>query len=229
VSYLGDVADALDYLGQNGAHHRQLSPLHLTKHGARARVGQYIYFGPPNGFVLGQPQYPSPEELRGQGSAASSQWKLGSIYFHMRTGRPPYSAAAVFELVQRIMQGPPDLSPLAAAERPALSRALVMDPAERFGSCAELIRALKRAIAPACARRTAPFHAPERTVRAWNNDTVRSMARAIDDNDTFERLPILADALEDAGCTDVEQLEHLRGPGPHVRGCWALVWTPGKC
>jgi hypothetical protein len=36
------------------------------------------------------------------------------------------------------------------------------------------------------------------------------------------RLALLADALEDAGCTDVELLGHVRGPGPHVRGCWAL-------
>jgi hypothetical protein len=33
---------------------------------------------------------------------------------------------------------------------------------------------------------------------------------------------ILADALENAGCTDADLLGHLRGPGPHVRGCWAL-------
>jgi hypothetical protein len=36
------------------------------------------------------------------------------------------------------------------------------------------------------------------------------------------RLALLADALEDAGCTDADLLGHLRGPGPHVRGCWAL-------
>jgi hypothetical protein len=36
------------------------------------------------------------------------------------------------------------------------------------------------------------------------------------------RLSLLADALQDAGCTDAELLGHLRGPGPHVRGCWAL-------
>ncbi len=35
-------------------------------------------------------------------------------------------------------------------------------------------------------------------------------------------LPILADALEDAGCADEELLGHLRGGGPHVCGCWAL-------
>jgi hypothetical protein len=38
----------------------------------------------------------------------------------------------------------------------------------------------------------------------------------------FEQLPILADALEEAGCTDRMILEHCRQPGVHVRGCWVL-------
>jgi hypothetical protein len=42
------------------------------------------------------------------------------------------------------------------------------------------------------------------------------------------RLGVLADALEDAGCTDAELLGHLRGPGPHVLGCWALDLILGK-
>jgi hypothetical protein len=37
-----------------------------------------------------------------------------------------------------------------------------------------------------------------------------------------ERLTVLADALEEADCKDADLLEHLRSPGPHVRGCWAL-------
>jgi hypothetical protein len=47
---------------------------------------------------------------------------------------------------------------------------------------------------------------------------------------TFEpvRLHLFADALEDSGCTDAELLGHLRGPGPHVRGCWAEDLVPGK-
>jgi hypothetical protein len=35
-------------------------------------------------------------------------------------------------------------------------------------------------------------------------------------------MPILADALEEAGCTDQLILDHLRSPGPHVRGCWPV-------
>jgi hypothetical protein len=42
------------------------------------------------------------------------------------------------------------------------------------------------------------------------------------------RLAVLADALEDAGCADAALLGHLRGPGPHVRGCWALDLILGK-
>jgi hypothetical protein len=42
------------------------------------------------------------------------------------------------------------------------------------------------------------------------------------------RLAVLADALEEAGCADADLLAHLRGPGPHVRGCWALDAVLGK-
>jgi len=51
---------------------------------------------------------------------------------------------------------------------------------------------------------------------------ILSVARAVYDNQDFGVMPNLADALEDAGCTDAELLGHLRGPGVHVRGCWAL-------
>jgi hypothetical protein len=42
------------------------------------------------------------------------------------------------------------------------------------------------------------------------------------------RLAVLADALEESGCTEGSLLGHLRGPGPHVRGCWALDLLLGK-
>jgi hypothetical protein len=56
----------------------------------------------------------------------------------------------------------------------------------------------------------------------WNGSTIYRIAQEIYADHAFEQLPILADALEDAGCTDVGLLDHFRGPGPHVRGCWAL-------
>jgi hypothetical protein len=57
---------------------------------------------------------------------------------------------------------------------------------------------------------------------ARNADTVRTMAEAIYQERSFADCPILADALEEAGCEDAEVLGHLRGPGPHARGCWVI-------
>jgi hypothetical protein len=100
---------------------------------------------------------------------------------------------------------------------------------------------------------------------AWNDGTVPKLAQALYDGRRFEDLPILADALEDAGYTDppgrtaaeviqarktvagcchqnadnracdcLERgapegiLAHLRGPGPHARGCWVVDLLLGK-
>jgi hypothetical protein len=52
--------------------------------------------------------------------------------------------------------------------------------------------------------------------------TVTTLAQAIYTDRRFEAMPILADALEVAGCTDDEILAHCRGDGPHVLGCWLL-------
>jgi len=62
----------------------------------------------------------------------------------------------------------------------------------------------------------------------WITATVISLATAIYDDRAFDRLPILADALEDAGCTHVDMLTHCRQPGEHVRGCWPLDLLLGK-
>jgi hypothetical protein len=63
---------------------------------------------------------------------------------------------------------------------------------------------------------------------AWLTRTVVSLAGAVYEERAFDRLPILADALEDAGCTDQAILNHSRGPGPHVRGCWVVDLLLGK-
>jgi hypothetical protein len=62
----------------------------------------------------------------------------------------------------------------------------------------------------------------------WQTTTALALARGIYDDRAFDRLPILADALQDAGCDSDDLLNHLRGPGPHVRGCWALDLVLGK-
>lgn len=72
-----------------------------------------------------------------------------------------------------------------------------------------------------------PFRPPLRLSAEWRTGTVMSLARQIREIGDFAALPILADALEEAGCTDEVLLGHCRGPGPHVRGCWAVEFVLG--
>jgi hypothetical protein len=63
---------------------------------------------------------------------------------------------------------------------------------------------------------------------AWRTSTVVQLAQGVYESRDFSALPILADALQDAGCEDAELLGHCRGPGPHLRGCWAVDLVLGK-
>jgi hypothetical protein len=62
----------------------------------------------------------------------------------------------------------------------------------------------------------------------WLTSTVRALADGTYEQKAFDRMPILADALQDAGCSDEQVLDHCRGPGPHVRGCWVVDLVLGK-
>jgi hypothetical protein len=63
---------------------------------------------------------------------------------------------------------------------------------------------------------------------AWLTSTVVALAKGIYEERAFDRMPILADALQDAGCDYDDLLGHCRGPGPHVRGCWVVDLVLGK-
>jgi hypothetical protein len=62
----------------------------------------------------------------------------------------------------------------------------------------------------------------------WRTETAVALAAGIYAERAFDRLPILADALEEAGCDHAEVLNHCRGPGPHARGCWVVDGVLGK-
>jgi hypothetical protein len=67
-----------------------------------------------------------------------------------------------------------------------------------------------------------PAPAVTATLLSWNEGCIANLAQGLYEERRFEDLPVLADALEEAGCGDAYILGHLRGPGPHVRGCWAI-------
>jgi hypothetical protein len=62
----------------------------------------------------------------------------------------------------------------------------------------------------------------------WRTDTVLALARGMYVSRDASALPILADALQEAGCDNEDILRHCRSEGPHVRGCWVCDLVLGK-
>lgn len=144
-----------------------------------------------------------------------------------------------------------NLSPSTAALAAALLRDIVGNPWKPQGDWSP---------EPAFAKANGFERLPPKWLQPilrWNDGTIPKIAQAIYDARAFDQLPILADALEDAGCDDAAILEHCRGyelcpgcasgkgcdPGdwpdcdgsgwmplrnPHVRGCWVLDLLLGK-
>ena len=72
-----------------------------------------------------------------------------------------------------------------------------------------------------------PFH-PITLDPSWLTSTVTTLARSMYDTRDFTAMPILADALQDAGCDDDQVLSHCRGEGVHVRGCFLIDLLTGR-
>jgi hypothetical protein len=72
-----------------------------------------------------------------------------------------------------------------------------------------------------------PFH-PIKFDPAWLTSSVHTLAQTIYDHHLFDRFPILADALEEAGCSNNHILDHCRLQYEHGRGCWVLDSILGK-
>ena len=64
---------------------------------------------------------------------------------------------------------------------------------------------------------------------AWRTDTAVSLARTMYESREFGAMPILADAIQDAGCDNDDLLNHCRDANQvHVRGCWVVDLVLGK-
>jgi hypothetical protein len=63
---------------------------------------------------------------------------------------------------------------------------------------------------------------------SWRTDTAVALARGMYGSRDFSAMPVLADALQEAGCDNDDILSHCRGADPHVRGCWVVDLVLGK-
>jgi serine/threonine-protein kinase len=150
------VLDGVGHAHEAGVVHRDLKPANLMVD-ARGRL-KVMDFGiarvtgaartTHHGKLVGTPEYMSPEQVRGEDATIRSDvYSLGILLFEMVTGRPPFRAAASFELMRaQVEDAPPDprslrpeLEPRVAA---AILRALAKRPADRFAGVRELQDAL---------------------------------------------------------------------------------------
>ena len=82
---------------------------------------------------------------------------------------------------------------------------------------------LTRALAPTFATCEQPTLSKV-DVPAWKTSDVMGLVKTIAVRRVFDRLPVLADALEEAGCDDADVLDHCRAGHPHARNCWVTAW-----
>ena len=81
---------------------------------------------------------------------------------------------------------------------------------------------------PSSATSSATPSVPSRSHRTGARPPPSLFAQQMYESRDFSAMPILADALQDAGCDNADILDHCRGPGPHVRGCWVVDLVLGK-
>lgn len=176
-----------------------------------------------------------------EGLASSSALAVAAQAAHAAAELLPdsYAAAAVANAVSALVPGP-DLDQeeadeegpvdnLLAAKNAAFAAAWAMGDALSPDDSGEIwFAATKAEESEQCRLLRCIFANPFRPVPidpawlAWSDGIVVKLAQAIYEERAFDRMPVLADALEESGCQDQQILDHYRGPGPHARGCWVI-------
>jgi hypothetical protein len=117
----------------------------------------------------------------------------------------------------------------------AVSRAAVPEFFDTVGEIEKWSRALSSELSKAFFAQSGLFRDifgnPFRPITLdpiWLTSTVVALASGIYAERAFDRMPILADALQDAGCDNEDILSHCRQPGGHWRGCWVVDLLLGK-
>jgi serine/threonine protein kinase len=154
-----EAGRALDYAHREGVIHRDVKPenILLTLEGdtlvadfgiARA-LGENEHRLTQAGFALGTPAYMAPEQATGERGvdARTDQYSLAIVCYEMLVGRPPFEGPSGPAVIARRITSSMPSARAARGDVPesvdlALQRAMALDPAERFGSLADLVRAL---------------------------------------------------------------------------------------
>jgi hypothetical protein len=153
VRYMGEAAEALDYLHGERVHHRDIKPanvLLLQGHARLADFGLARVLQPDNvlttATMCGTPGFMAPEVYQGLVSPHSDQWSLAMTYAELRLGRRVFKSRDIFGLSQEMAAGQMDLGNLPGPEQDVLRKAMAPRPEERYASCGEFALALRAAV-----------------------------------------------------------------------------------
>ncbi len=170
LRYLEEASEALDLMNnQHDLQHLDIKPQNLCLLHNHIKVADFGLVKDLTGLVgtvTGglTPLYAAPETFEGRVTRQSDQYSLAVVYQKLLTGQYPFSCLTPQEIMRKHLEARPDLTPLPAADRAAVGRALAKDPSKRFSCCLDFVRALQpqRALEPA---RPAPGQ-PEQVLEA---------------------------------------------------------------
>ncbi|HEX4147168.1 MAG TPA: tubulin-like doman-containing protein [Pirellulales bacterium] len=151
LKYLGDSAEALDYIYDNYAlQHLDVKPENLLLVGNRVKVADFglvkhLYDRSASRIEGLTPIYAPPELFEGQPHRHSDQYSLAIVYQQMLTGETPFDGTTAARLAAQHLNQPPTLSALPKRDQPIIARALSKDPAKRFEGCCAFVEALVEA------------------------------------------------------------------------------------
>jgi serine/threonine protein kinase len=148
LKYLGDSAEALDYIYDNYAlQHLDVKPENLLLVGNRVKVADFglvkhLYDRSASRIEGLTPIYAPPELFEGQPHRHSDQYSLAIVYQQMLTGDTPFDGTTAARLAAQHLNQPPTLTALPKYDQPIIARALSKDPEKRFGGCYAFVEAL---------------------------------------------------------------------------------------
>ncbi len=150
LTYMEDSARAIDLLNsQHSIQHCDIKPQNILVLGGAAQVcdfGLATAIGDvrETSMNAGTIAYGAPEVLTGSGpSEATDQYSLAISYYELRTGQLPFASERISDVFEAKQNGELVLTNLSDDERAVILRAAAIDPADRFASCSEMVRALR--------------------------------------------------------------------------------------